>query len=187
MHWTCKSCGARHKIIVVLEKAETDLRRQQFQFAVPTGLFSAFIHRVVHNRPLPIQLPEQPDITVRVERKVSPRQMLIDELRVPATPRQLYMLAIIYVEQRTPWSRDNTQDGMNVSQTWHNKMAKAFFRLGFLKKIRHNRYCLTADGEMFLSHFLSDTPLSHSVWDPKRRGGQQTITNDNDKQQRILE
>lgn len=163
-----KNCGTRHKVIVVLEKTQTNLR-QQFQSTAPAGPVSSFFHRVVHNRALPRCMPHQPDIIVRSERKVSPREMLIEEWRVPATPRQLYMLAIIYVEQKIPWSRDNTLGRMNVSQTWHNKIAKAFVRLGFLKKVRYNRYCLTEEGETFLYYFLSDTPLSHSVWDQKRK------------------
>lgn len=151
----CPNCGARLEYRFFLALPERQRERANLFHStapMPTGLIRSFFHRVVRNRPL--HPPRQPDIVVRSEIKTSPRQMLINEYKLDATPAQLKALAILYVERSEHWSRDTTHAARVGSTTWHNKIATAFRELRFLEQYQHNRYRLTDAGRRFLRHYL---------------------------------
>jgi hypothetical protein len=120
---------------------------------------------VVQDKPLKQRQPRR-YVEVRSEVKVSPGQMLINNLTLPLTERQAQELAYTYLVLGLSWSRDNTENNTSLSQGHHIQLTDSFVDLMMVEKIvkqrpgrqPHIRYKLLPHGKRFLRQF-NPSPL----------------------------
>lgn len=117
------------------------------------GTIRRFIYSHLFRQPQPIQESGE-RIIVRSEIKTSKHQMLIKELKIPATENELRQLADVYIRRGESWARNTTEQQTSMGQGKHNNIKNAFLELGFLESVNATQYQLTPPGLRFLRHYL---------------------------------